>query len=318
MDEWVVGVDLGGTKIDIGLIAPDNSIVARQRIGTESEKGADSVVERIAEVVESRTFKVQVPSGEKIAALGICTPGPVDHVNGELLTLVNLPGLSNTPLRALLAERLGIPVRLEHDAKAAALGDFHYGAGKKDSAHSMIYITIGTGVGAAIILDGHLYYGDGNASGEIGHITIDRYGEQCHCGTRGCVETYMSGPWMAKRYERALTQAGKVSKEPITGELVAQLAERGDITARYIVTEAGEALGIAIASMAMIFDVELNVIGGSVAKLGDLLLEPARRTMPEYCFRALGERIRIVPTALGNNGPLLGCAWLARNPYYSL
>jgi glucokinase len=305
---WVIGVDLGGTKTDIGLIAPDNSIPARRRIATESEKGAESVVERIAEVVES--FKGQVPLDEKISALGICTPGPVDHVNGELLTLVNLPGLSNTPLRALLAERLGIPVRLEHDAKAAALGDFHYGAGKH--VHSMTYTTIGTGVGAAIILNNQLYYGDGNAAGEVGHITIDRYGEACQCGTRGCVETYMSGPWMAKRYERAIVNAGQAPKQPITGELVAQLAEKGDTTARYIVTEAGEALGIAIASMAMLFDIELNVIGGSVVKLGDLLLEPARRTMPEYCFRALGERIKIMPTALGINGPLLGCAWLAR------
>ncbi len=307
---WVVGVDLGGTKIDMGLVAPDNTVSARRRIATESELGAASVVERIAEVVEA--FASQVPAGEKIAALGICTPGPVDHINGELLTLVNLPGLSNTPLRALLSERLQMPVRLEHDAKAAALGDFHYGAGKQHGVRSMTYTTIGTGVGAAIILDGQLYYGDGNASGEVGHITIDRHGEVCPCGTRGCVETYMSGPWLAKRYERGLSIAGAAPDELITGELVAQLAENGDPLALNVVTEAGEALGIAIASMAMLFDIELNVIGGSVAKLGEMLLEPARQTMPEYCFRALGERVKIVPTALGNNGPVLGCAWLAR------
>lgn len=308
MSKWVVGVDLGGTKTDIGLVAPDNSIPARRRIATESGRGAASVVERIAEVVES--FKPELPPGEQIAALGICTPGPVDHVTGTLLTLVNLPGLSHTPLRALLSERLQIPVRLEHDAKAAALGDFHYGAGS--DARSMTYITIGTGVGAAIILDGHLYYGDGNASGEVGHISIDRAGEQCACGTRGCVETYMSGPWMARRYERALADLGKTPDQPTSGERIAQLAEAGDALALQIVTEAGEALGMAVASMAMILDVQLNVIGGSVAKLGDLLLEPARKTMPQFCFRALGERVRIVPTALGNNGPLLGCAWLAR------
>jgi glucokinase len=306
--EWVIGVDLGGTKTDIGLVAPDNRIVARRRIATDSDQGAESVMERIAGVVES--FKDELPSGKHIAALGICTPGPVDHVNGTLLTLVHLPGLSNTPLRTLLSERLDMPVRLEHDAKAAALGDFHYGAGK--GARSMTYTTIGTGVGAAIILDGQLYYGDGNASGEVGHITIDRYGEACSCGTRGCVETYTSGPWLAKRYGRALEIAGTAPDAPITGELVAQLATSGDPLAVNIVTEAGEALGIAVASMAMILDIELNVIGGSVAKLGELLLEPARRALPQYCFRALGERARIVPTALGDDGPLLGCAWLAR------
>jgi glucokinase len=309
MTDYVVGIDLGGTKIDLGLVDPENTIVRRKRIPTYSERGAESVVERIADVVAE--FGRELPIGGQIAALGICTPGPVDHVSGTLLTLVNLPGLSNTPLRAMLAERLKLPVRLEHDAKAAALGDFHYGAGR--DAQSMAYTTIGTGVGAALIIDGQLYYGDRNASGEVGHITIDRYGEMCSCGTRGCVETYMSGPWLARRYQRVLAGRGAPADTSVTGERVAELAQSGDPLARQIVTEAGEALGIALASMAMIVNIDLNVIGGSVAKLGDLLLEPARRTMPQYCFRALGAGVRIVSSALEDRGPILGCAWMARD-----
>jgi glucokinase len=305
MTAHVVGVDLGGTKIDVGLVDAENRIVARQRVPTQSDDGATAVIERIAGVVAELEREV----GASAAALGICTPGPVDHVTGTLLTLVNLPGLSHTPLRALLAARLGIPVKLEHDAKAAALGDFHYGAGV--GARSMAYITIGTGVGAALILDGALYYGDRNAAGEIGHITIDRHGELCSCGTRGCVETYLSGPWLIRRYQRAL--AGRGGSNPtITGEQIAELAGAGDPLARQIVTEAGEALGIAVASLAMIVNIDLNVIGGSVAKLGDLLLEPARRTMPQFCFRALGAQVQIVPSALEDRAPILGCAWLAR------
>jgi glucokinase len=308
MTDYVLGVDLGGTKIDIGVIAPDNQIVARARIPTHNEQGGAAVVERIARV--SDELKRDLPNDARLQALGICTPGPVDHVEGKLLTLVNLPGLSHAPLRQLLADRLGIPVRLEHDAKAAALGDFHYGAGR--GARSMTYIVIGTGVGAAIIIDGQLYYGEGNAAGEVGHITIDRDGEMENSGVRGAVQRYTSGPNLARRYSEAMLTTTTPDGEPITGEYVATRALEGDAVAVRLVQEAGEALGIAVASMAMILDIETNVIGGGVARLGDVLLAPARLAMQRYCFGALGTRVRIVATALGDAGPLLGCAYMAR------
>jgi glucokinase len=304
----VLAIDLGGTKIDIGLIASDNQIIARSRIPTQQEQGAAAVVERIAQVTESLTR--DLPRAAKPAALGICTPGPVDHISGSLRTLVNLPALSGTPLRAMLADRLGIPVRLEHDAKAAALGDFHYGAGM--DARSMTYTVVGTGVGAAIIIDGQLYYGEGNAAGEIGHITIDRYGAMENSGVRGAVQRYTSGPNLAHRYAEAMLTPNTPEGDPITGQYVADHARAGDPVAQRLIAEAGEALGIAIASMAMILDIELNVIGGGVAQLGDLLLEPARVAMRRYSFAALGERVRIVPSALGDAGALLGCAFMAR------
>lgn len=308
MGEWVVGVDLGGTKIDLGLVDAENNIVTRRRIATESEQGPAAVVERIAQIVSE--FERELPAGARIAAMGICTPGPVDHVTGTLLTLVNVPGLSNTPLRQMLTDRLKIPVRLEHDAKAAALGDFHYGAGR--GAKSMIYIVIGTGVGAAIIIDGQLYYGDRNSSGESGHMTVNPNGELCACGTRGCLETYTSGPWLVRRFERALDESGRIADTIITGELVANLARQGDPEALKVVREAGEALGIAVASMAMVLNIDLNVVGGSVVKIGDPLFEAARKTVPNFCFKAVGEGVKVVPTALGDDGPILGCAWMAR------
>lgn len=309
MSDTVIGIDLGGTKIDIGIIASDNTILARQRIPTQGEQGSVAVVERIATVIES--FAPQLPAGSRPRAVGICAPGPLDHVEGRLLTLINIPGMSNTPLRDLLQERLGIPARLEHDAKAAALADFHYGAGR--GARSMTYTVLGTGVGAAIILNGDLYYGEGNASGEIGHITIDRDGEMENSGVRGAVQRYASGPNLARRYMEAMVTQVTPDGDPITGGYVAKRALEGDPVAVRLVAEAGEALGIAIASMAMILDIELNVVGGGVAALGDLLLEPARHAMRRYCFAALAARLRLEQTALGDTGALLGCAWLARN-----
>ncbi|MCK6578720.1 MAG: ROK family protein [Anaerolineae bacterium] len=303
---WVIGIDLGGTKTAVGLVSPENQVVGQRRIATHEEEGPASIVERIA----GQIADLEREHGQKAEAVGICCPGPVDHRSGSLLTLVNLPGLSNTPLRRLLADRLGLPVRLDHDAKAAALGEFHYGAGR--GRGSMVYVVIGTGVGAAIILDGKLHYGESNTAGEVGHITVDRHGDLCACGSRGCMETYTSGPWLARRYRQALAQRGLLPRGDVSGEQVTHLAAEGDPAALAVMEAAGEALGIAAASMAMILNVELYIIGGSVARAGDLLIEPARRTVPRYAFAAVASRVQIAASALGDVGPILGSAWLAR------
>jgi glycyl-radical enzyme activating protein/glucokinase-like ROK family protein len=307
MNEWVIGVDLGGTKIDVGLVSPDNRIIERRRIPTNPHEGARRVVERIAGCVEA--LAAHLPPGERIAALGVCSPGPVDHETGTLIDPPNLAGLHNAPLRQLLSERLRLPVSLEHDAKAAALGEFYYGAARGE--RDMVYLVVGTGVGSAIIVNGELFRGPDNSAGEIGHVTLDKNGDVCSCGSRGCVETFISGPWLAKRYNRLLTEQPPGS-EPATGEGVVGRAGAGDPLALQVMTEAGDALGTAIDMLAMILNIDLFVIGGSVAKAGDILLEPARRALPRHAFRSVGCGLRVLATELGDDGPVLGCAWLAR------
>jgi glucokinase len=309
MHPWVIGVDLGGTKIRLGLISPTDEITAVRQIATNAHEGIDAVTARIGTAVDE--LRAHVPSGVHLAALGICSPGPVDHAAGMLIDPPNLQGLHHTPLRQKLAGCLGMPVVLEHDAKAAGLGDYYFGAGR--GARSMIYVVVGTGVGAALIIDGQVYRGEHNSAGEIGHTTIDRHGDLCSCGSRGCVETYLSGPWLGRRYERAVGRQPTADSAPLVGgNDVARLAAEGDPNALGVFAEAGDALGAAVATMAMMLDVDLYVVGGSVAKAGDLLLEPARQGVLNYSFHSVGERVRIVPTALGDDGPLLGCAWLAR------
>lgn len=307
MEKWVVGIDLGGTKIRAGLVSPQDKIVAVRQIPTNAHEGPAAVVTRMAAAVEE--LAAQLPAGQRIAALGICSPGPVDHTTGTLVDPPNLQGLHHTPLRQLLSARLGTPVVIEHDAKAAALGDYYFGAGK--GSRSMVFVVVGTGVGAALIVDGQLYRGAHNSAGEIGHTTLDRHGDLCACGSRGCVETYMSGPWLARRYQRAVAVDGQPSTT-LSGGDVAQRAAEGDPVAAHVLDEAGNALGAAIATMAMMIDIDLFVIGGSVAKAGDLLLAPARRAVPHYSFASVGARVQILPTALHDDGPILGCAWLAR------
>jgi glucokinase len=309
MDAWVVGVDLGRTKIALGLVSPDNQIVAQQRIPANTDRGAASVVERIAQSVEE--LQREVPAGERIRALGICTPGPVDYARGMILDVHEMEGLHHTPLGKLLSERLGMPASLDHDAKSAALGEYYFGGGKGE--RSMVYIVVGTGVGAAIVVDGQVFRGSQNMAGELGHITINRDGELCPCGSRGCVETYTSGPWLARRYQHRRARVGGVdASRLVTGELVAELALQGDMVAQQILHEAGEALGTAIASAAMILDIEHYVIGSSVAKAGNLLLNPARNILINSCYRSIASRIRIDVSTLLDTGPILGCTWQAR------
>jgi glucokinase len=309
MNNYVVGIDLGATKIALGLIDPLGRIVARRRIPTNVAEGPQAAVDRMAQSIAE--LRQDLPSGQRIAALGICSPGPIDHEAGMIIDPPNLTGWRNVPLRQMLADRLNLPVTLEHDAKASALGEYHYGVGH--GQRSMVYIVVGTGVGAAIIIEGQLYRGLHNSAGEVGHITIDRYGEKGSSGINGNVESYMSGPSLVHRYERLLAQAGRQPvNQPVTGELIAQLAAQGEELALQVMTGAGEALGIAVASLAMILDIELYVIGSSVAKAGDLLLKPARRSMPQYCFQSVASKVRIAPAGLGDDGPILGCGWLAR------
>ncbi|MCY3832768.1 MAG: ROK family protein [Chloroflexi bacterium] len=297
----VIGIDLGGSKIALGLVNPRDEIITRCRINTNAEAGLASVVARIA--LEVAAFQASLPSHDVLSAIGVGAPGPVDHISGDLLTLVNLPGISNTPFRRALQERIGLPVALDHDAKAAALGEFHFGAGR--DRESMIYIVIGTGVGAAIIYQGELIYGESNSAGESGHMTVDPKGPRCHCGSRGCLETYASGPALAKHYAAA-------AAETVSGAEVTRRALSGDAVALAVLHAAGRALGIAIASLAMTLNIELFVIGGSVAGAGDLLLDPARESLVEYSFRAVSARVQVTASALGEDAPILGAAWLAR------
>ncbi len=303
MENWVIGVDLGGTKVEFGLVDPHGQIAGRRRIATLPQEGPASLIERMAAEVDA--LRQMTPAGAQVAALGVCSPGPVDRVRGVLMDPPNLHGLHHMPLAELLSARLRLPIVVEHDAKAAALGDYYFGAGRGEE--DMAFVVVGTGVGAAFIMDGQLFRGRHNSAGEIGHTTLDRNGELCSCGNRGCVETFVSGPWIVRRYARAASLA----PESVTGEQVAQAAAAGDPLARRVLAEAGEALGVAVATMAMTVDIDLFVIGGSVAKAGDLFLQPARTTAPAHCFGSVGERVRIVETALHDDGPILGCAWLA-------
>jgi glucokinase len=230
----------------------------------------------------------------------------VDHQRGLILDPPNLRGWRDVPFRDALAARTGLPVTLEHDAKAAALGEYFHGAAREAreaGLRDMVYVIVGTGMGCAILLDGALHRGRTNAAGEIGHITINRGGEPCSCGRFGCAEAYAAGPAIERQYRR---HSGAV--EPVDSAAVVERAGQGDPAARRALDEAGAALGAAIATVAMIVDVELFVIGGSVARAGDSLLAPARAALKQHAFASVAPRIHIVQCALFEDGAILGAA----------
>jgi glucokinase len=306
---WVIGVDLGGTKIAAGLVSPQNVIVEKIYTSTGIAEGPPAVVERIAGCAEQ--LRSALPAGQTVTAIGVCCPGPLDHRSGVVLDPPNLTGWVNVPLQQMLTDRLGLPAPIEHDAKAAALGEFYFGAGR--DTNNMVFVVIGTGVGAAIIINGELYRGPTNSAGEVGHITVDLNGPACSCGSNGCVEVYLAGPDLGQRFREAVAGQPVAWPENIDGRYVAELAKQGQPEARRVFQQAGQALGIAVATMAHLFDIDFYVIGGSVAQAGDLLLEPTREAVRYRAFESIGSRVKVVASPLGDDAAILGCAWVARN-----
>ena len=297
--QWHLGVDLGASTFKCGLISPEWKIVARNEAPTRAIDGPAQAADRIAENV--RALISQLPNDAQISCIGICSPGPIDHATGVIVDPPNLTGWRNVPFAQMLSERVGLPVSLEHDAKASALGEFHFGAGR--GAKSMALIIVGTGIGAAILVDGKLYRGAHDAAGEIGHITVDLDGPICTCGSQGCVEAYAGGPAIVNAYNYS-TRRGVESAEAIV-----RAANDGDEIARRVFQRAGRALGAAIATMAMLNDIDTFVLFGSVVKAGELLLAPAREAVPHYSHKSISSRVKIVVGELGNDAGILGAAW---------
>lgn len=301
-DHWYLGIDLGASTFKCGLISPEWKIVARNEAPTHALEGPAQATERLAQNV--RALYAQLPQGAMISALGICSPGPIEHNTGMIVDPPNLTGWRNVPFAQMMSEKLGIPVSLEHDAKAAALGEFHFGAAR--GVNSMALIIVGTGVGGAFIVDGKLYRGEQDAAGEVGHFTVDMDGPICTCGSNGCVECYAGGPAIMNAYMYA------TRKKVESAEEIVRAALAGDEIAQRVFERAGRALGAGIATIAMTLDISTFVLFGSVVKAGDLLLEPARRAVPKYSHKSISSRVRVMVGELGNDAGILGAAWGAR------
>ena len=301
-NEWFLGIDLGASTYKCGLISPEWKIAARSEAPTRALEGPVQAADRIA--ASAREVLSGLPADARVTRAGICSPGPIEHRTGMIVDPPNLTGWRDVPFAAMLSERLSLPASLEHDAKAAALGEFHLGAGR--GAHSMCLIIVGTGIGAAMIVDGHLHRGEQNAAGEVGHFTVNLDGPICTCGSQGCVEAYAGGPAIMNAYAYA------TRKKVESAEEIVRAAHAGEEIAQRVFERAGRALGAGIATIAMTMDISTYVLFGSVVKAGELLLAPARAAVPHYSHHSIAARVRILVGELGNDAGILGAAWGAR------
>ncbi|MFC2050152.1 ROK family protein [Chloroflexota bacterium] len=309
----VLTVDLGGTKILAAVVLPDGKIRSRNYCLTMADKGPEAVSDRILSAVDRAIAQAKLKTSELIG-IGIAAAGILDTNRGIVTTSPNLPNWRNVPLRDILANELGVVTYMINDASAAALGEHRFGVGK--GFNNMIYLTVSTGIGGGIIIDGELYVGTDGCAGEVGHMTVEADGPQCRCGNFGCLEALASG-WAVARAAIARINNGEKSSivelvdgrlENITAEMVAVAARWGDRLAADIVSEAAKYLGIGLANLVNIFNPELIVIGGGLSKMGDMLLKPARKVLKERAFQLPADTVRVVRARLGSNAGIIGAA----------
>lgn len=312
-DRPVLAVDLGGTKIMAAVVLPDARVLSSNYCLTMADKGRDAVIDRIVFAANEAMAQAELEASEFIG-LGIAAAGILDNKKGMITTSPNLPHWRNVPLCDILSEKLGIVTHIINDASAAALGEHRFGAGR--GFDNVVYLTVSTGIGGGIIVEGELYLGTDGCAGELGHMTIKVGGPECHCGKSGCLEALSSGWAVAREAKTRINQGGKSSVvelaggrlEDITAETVAVAARRGDRLAADIVAEAASYLGVGLANLVNIFNPELIVIGGGLSKMGGMLFSPARMILKERAFELPARTVRLVKARLGNNAGIIGAA----------
>lgn len=315
-DELLLGIDLGGSKILSAVISPQGEILSRDHTVTPAPKGHEAVIQSILESARRALQEARVDLSA-LAAVGIGAPGISNPQTGILFTSPNLPGWQDVPLRDIMAERLGKKSFLINDANAAALGELHFGAAR--GVLNFIYITISTGIGGGIIIDGRIYTGAIGAAGEVGHMTIDDDGPTCNCGNRGCWETLASGTALTREARHRIEEGAATSIlqhaggdiEKVSPEAVHSAARQGDSLAKELIARTSYYIGIGLANLINIFNPELIVIGGGLSNIGDMLLEPAYKVAGERAYKQSFQAVRFASAELGRNSGVVGAAAFA-------
>lgn len=309
-----IGVDVGGTKVAAGVVDDDGAVLAECRTDTPAEDAA-ATLDAIVGAIE------KLRGDHAVAAVGVGAAGFVDRDRTTVLFAPNVSGWDDEPLRARLRERIDLPVVIENDANAAAWGEYRFGAGR--GAEPLVLVTVGTGIGSGIVVDGAVLRGHWGVAAEAGHMAVVRDGEPCGCGGRGCWERYASGGALTRLAQArarseperaaALLELGGGDASAIEGEHVTVAASAGDPLARELFDTVGEWLGLGLANLAAILDPQRFVVGGGAADAGELLLAPARQAFAEHLTgQAHRPHAQIVAAALGSRAGLVGAADLAR------
>jgi glucokinase len=304
----IVGaVDIGGTKIAVGLVNESGELIAKKVMQTAAAQGVLYSIERISQSFRSMTQQQNVV----IDGIGIACTGPVDSLTGELSPNSFLPGWEGRGLIQGLAGEFHLPLAMENDADAAALAESRWGAGK--GCQNFLYLTVSTGIGSGLILNGHLYRGVDGAHPEMGHQTIDPSGPKCFCGSHGCWEILASGPAMQKWYGSQISVSSSFN-EPLDTRQICELARKGDPTAILAVEHEAYYLGLGLANLITLFTPNRIALGGGVMKSWDLFESRVRQIIQSNCGLVPFEKTKIAFASLGPDVNLLGAgqAWFHR------
>ncbi len=311
-----IGIDVGGTNVKIALVDDNGKIIYSNSVPTYAKMGYEYTVNNIKQAIRDLMKETNTTPND-IEGIGFDFPGQVDCKTGVVKLAPNIPGWVNVPIAQMIEDEFHIPTRIDNDVRCAALGELKFGAGR--GCENFICITVGTGIGSGIVINGKVVRGATNAAGELGHIKLQMNGGPiCGCGDTGCLEAFASGPAivaMAQDYikggkstkfrEMAAAEGGE-----ITPYMVAKAAEEGDPVAKRIFEIVGEYIGIGLTSVINLLNPERVIIGGGVAESGELLLAPIRKTIKERAMVVAGNAVEIVPAQLGNSAGVIGASML--------
>ena len=312
VEQYVIGVDLGGTNIKCGLVSKNGNIIIKEEIRSNAGKGPDAVVKQILKGIKL----VMKENRDKVIGVGIGSPGVVIHKSGSVENPPNFPGWKKVSLAKLITKEIQKEVHLENDANAAAIGELIFGAGK--SLRNFIMVTLGTGVGGGLIIDGKIYHGENGAAGEIGHVSIDGNGPKCNCGSFGCIEAYVGNQYLINRVKGELQIKRNslihnllaVKGTELSPKLIHEAAQLGDPYAKSVIKEVGSNIGIALASIVNLLDVTNVVIGGGVSGFGIPMFNATSKMLKERVLTSLKSKVKVVPAKLKNEAGILGASAL--------
>lgn len=305
MDKFLIGIDAGATNIKVGLVNPANyKIIYRTQLSTSNYTlKRENLIQAFVRIVEF-VLKEKNLSWKNIFAVGLGLPGPIDSQKGVVYFLPNIPGWKNVPLKRILESKLKMPVYVENDVNLVTLAEWKLGAAK--GIKNLLCITLGTGVGAGLILEDKLYRGKHFLAGEIGHNPINEFGPKCNCGGQAHLERYVGNKYI-------LAQARKIFKEKdLTLEKISYLSAKGNKAALKIWQDVGRRVGIALCSAVNLLNLEMIVVGGGVSRAGKPLFDSIRKTILKSAMPTLAKQVRVVASKLSSDAGILGAAILTK------
>lgn len=309
-----IGIDVGGTNVKIALVDDKGMIGYSNSVPTHAELGYEYTVNNIKQAIYDLLKETKLTTKD-IQGIGFGFPGQIDYTNGVVLNAPNIPGWTNVPIAKMIEDEFDIPTRVDNDVRCAALGELNYGAGK--GCQNLICITVGTGIGSGLIINGKIVRGASNAAGEIGHIKLQMHdGPICGCGDTGCLEAFASGPAIVAMAEDYI-KGGKSTKfreiangNPLTPYIVCQAAKAGDPVAQRIFAIIGEYIGIGMAGVVNLLNPERIIVGGGVADAGELLINPLITALKSRAMKVAGATVEVIPAQLGNTAGVIGASLL--------